>query len=167
MIYRKSQKMLTVFFGLAGIAVVALVITAVMQQSSNTEVVPDGPTVTVYKNPNCRCCTYWTRHLEKAGFDVDVRVDSNRRDVQIEYGITEDVAACHTGVVDGYVIEGHVPAADIRRLLEDRPDAAGLAVPGMPVGSPGMPGPNPQPFDVLLLKENGSTDVFQRYVPKQ
>lgn len=167
MINRKSQKILTVSLGFAGIAVVALIITAVMQQSSNTESISDDPTVTVYKDPNCRCCTYWTRHLEKAGFNVNVRATNDRRDVQVEYGITEDVAACHTGVVDGYVVEGHVPAADIRRLLEERLNAAGLAVPGMPVGSPGMPGPNPQPFEVLLLKKDGSTKVYRRYVPKE
>lgn len=168
MIKRKAQTLLTIFLGIASVAVVGLVIAAVMQSPSKAEdVVTGGPTVMVYKDPNCRCCTYWAQHLEQAGFDVDIRPANERAEMHEKYGISKELAACHTGVVDGYVIEGHVPAADIRRLLEERPDVAGLTVPGMPVGSPGMPGPNPKPFEVLLLTNDGTTEVYQRYVPKE
>lgn len=167
MIKRNTQTLLTAFLGVASVAVVGLVITAVMQSPSKAEDVTGGPMVTVYKDPNCRCCAYWAQHLEQAGFDVDIRPASERDEMHEQYGISTELAACHTGVVDGYVIEGHVPAADIRRLLEERPDIAGLTVPGMPVGSPGMPGPNPEPFEVLLLTNDGTTEVYQRYVPKE
>lgn len=97
-----------------------------------------GPALTMHKDPNCGCCTAWADHMEAAGFAVESIDSHDMRRVKIEHGLTPELASCHTATVEGYVIEGHVPAADIRRLLEERPDVAGLAVPGMPHGSPGM-----------------------------
>ncbi len=116
--------------------------------------------VTVYKSPTCGCCKLWVQHLEENGFKVTAY---NVRDVtpyKIQNGLTPQLASCHTAVVDGYVIEGHVPAADIKRLLTERPQARGLVVPGMPMGSPGMEGPRSDPYDVLLLDRDGATSVY-------
>ena len=94
--------------------------------------------VHVYKNPSCGCCTAWVEHLKTAGFAVDVTETDDTAAVRKRHGMPERLAGCHTGVVEGYVLEGHVPAADVKRLLAAKPQAVGLAVPGMPVGSPGM-----------------------------
>lgn len=124
-----------------------------------------GADVIVYKHPQCGCCAAWVRHMEQAGFDVSVRDEIDPEERWTQHGIPEELGSCHTATVGGYVIEGHVPAEDVYRLLEERPDVRGLAVPGMPVGSPGMEGPNPQPFEVLLLKEGGEVEVYRRHVP--
>ncbi len=119
------------------------------------------PVITVYKTPTCGCCKMWNAHLEQAGFTVKSVDLPHLNEVKAEYGIPPALQSCHTGVVDGYVIEGHVPAEDIKRLLAEQPEAAGLTVPGMPVGSPGMevPGQPAQPYDVLLVS-NGQTSVY-------
>ena len=102
-------------------------------------------------------------HLRANGFRVKpINVDDTSA-VRRRYGISDALAGCHTAVVEGYAIEGHVPAREIRRLLKERPKAKGLAVPGMPAGSPGMPSDKPQPYDVLLVKTDGTTTVFQSY----
>lgn len=111
--------------------------------------------VRVHNDPNCGCCSGWVRHLEAAGFAVTVKETSNLRVVRKRLGVPADLAACHTAEVDGYVLEGHVPAVAVQRLLEKRPAAIGLAVPGMPVGSPGMEGGEPQPYDVVLFGASG------------
>ena len=120
-----------------------------------------GPVATVYKSPTCGCCSLWGRHLEQEGFEV-VAVDrTDMTVVKDSLGVPGDLASCHTAVIDGYVVEGHVPAASIRRLLEERPEARGLAVPGMPLGSPGMEqGDLRQSYDVLLVDRNGEAVVF-------
>lgn len=121
---------------------------------------PDAQTVTVYKNPSCTCCSAWADHMRKAGFRV-VTIDTNNLDVvKRRYGVAPEHAACHTALVNGYVIEGHVPAADVRRLLAERPSITGLAVPGMPVGSPGMEGVYKQRYQVLAFNRGKSTTVF-------
>lgn len=120
----------------------------------------ETPVVEVYKSPTCGCCGMWVAHLESNGFQVrsiDVR---SMTPVRRQAGVPRGVASCHTALVDGYVVEGHVPAEDIRRLLAERPDVAGIGVPGMPIGSPGMEGPNPQPYDVLAFDEDGSLTHF-------
>ncbi len=99
-------------------------------------------------------------HLQESGFDVTVHETPDLESVKAEHGIGEEFAACHTALVDGYVVEGHVPAEDIKRMLEERPDVIGLVVPGMPIGSPGMEGPNPQPYDVLAFDGDGSVTHF-------
>ena len=120
----------------------------------------------VSKSPACGCCSKWVEHMRDNGHEVtanDVDYDSLAR-LKRQAGIGEDLGACHTAKVDGYVIEGHVPAEDIERLLQEKPDALGLAVPGMPVGSPGMEvGDEVEPYDVLLVRKDGSTEVFSRH----
>ena len=124
---------------------------------------PSLPTVTVYKSPTCGCCTSWVEHLRESGFAVETVDTDDVQSVKAEHGVPQGLQSCHTGVVDGYVVEGHVPAADVKRLLAERPEAAGLAVPGMPVGSPGMEqGDTVQPYDVLLVGD-GEPSVFARH----
>src|SRR5437879_4460017 len=113
------------------------------------------PNILVHKDPNCGCCTGWVRHLKDAGFAVTVHETTDLQPVRKRLGVPADLAACHTAEVGGYVLEGHVPAVAVRRLLEKRPAATGLAVPGMPAGSPGMEGGVPQPYDVVLFGASG------------
>ncbi len=120
------------------------------------------PVVSVYKSPTCGCCNGWVEHMEEAGFVVEAHDVSDVATVKQENHVPGGLQSCHTAIVDGYVIEGHVPAEDISQLLAERPDVAGLAVPGMPVGSPGMEiAGNPgQPFDVISFDVDGNMDVF-------
>ncbi len=124
------------------------------------------PTIHVVKDPGCPCCTAWIDYLRDSGFDVSFE-ERSIEDLELykrEKGIPPTVASCHTATVDGYVLEGHVPAADIRRLLNDRPQALGLAVPGMPYGSPGMgPETEREAYDVILIGADGSTSIFTSY----
>ena len=123
-------------------------------------------TVEVWKAPTCGCCKDWIRHLESNGFKVQVH-DSGNIAARSRLGIPMRLGSCHTALIEGYAIEGHVPARDIRRLLSERPSALGLAVPGMPIGSPGMDGPEyggrKDVYDVLLLAKGKSASVFQAY----
>jgi len=126
-----------------------------------------GPSVLeVWKSPTCGCCKDWIRHLESSGFQVKVR-DTGNSAPRARLGIPMRLGSCHTAQVEGYAIEGHVPAREIRRLLGERPSALGLAVPGMPIGSPGMDGPaygsRADPYDVLLVAKDGSTTSYQTY----
>lgn len=114
----------------------------------------------------CACCHAWARHLREAGHEVVVKdlAMGQLMKMKLDAGIPAALTACHTARVEGYLIEGHVPEREIRRLLDERPEALGLVVPGMPVGSPGMEsGSKREPFEVLLLKKDGSTEVFGRY----
>ena len=124
------------------------------------------PRVEVWKDPNCGCCQDWVRHLQANGFEVRVH-DNGNAAARARLGVAERWGSCHTASVGGYAIEGHVPAGDIHRLLKERPQAIGLSVPGMPVGSPGMDAPayggRQDPFDVLLLQHGGQARVFRSY----
>lgn len=124
------------------------------------------PLVEVWKSPTCGCCKDWIKHLEADGFKVRVFETGNTA-MRGRLGIPAQLGSCHTARVGGYAVEGHVPARDIRRLLEERPAAVGLAVPAMPVGSPGMDGPEyggrRDPYDVLLIAQGGRSSVFQSY----
>ena len=124
---------------------------------------PSRVLVEVWKDPDCGCCQDWVRHLESNGFAVKVNAGGNDA-MRARLGIPPQLGSCHTGLVGGYAVEGHVPAADIRRLLKERPQAVGLAVPGMPVGSPGMDGAvygnRRDPYDVLLVPRAGAPRVF-------
>lgn len=119
----------------------------------------------VYKTPSCGCCVAWVTHLEQNGFDVVAHDVPKTGSYRLKYGVPPDMASCHTAVVEGYALEGHVPAQEIRRLLSEKPKALGLAVPGMPVGTPGMEveGTRRDAFDVVLFGEAGSRHVYQHY----
>jgi hypothetical protein len=124
------------------------------------------PLVEVWKDPECGCCKDWVAHLVKSGFDVKVNETGNNA-ARSALGIPVSLGSCHTAKVDGYAFEGHVPAKEMKRILRERPKAVGLAVPGMPVGSPGMDGAiykgRKDPYDVLLVLLDQSTSVYQSY----
>jgi len=121
-------------------------------------------TITVYKTPTCGCCGIWVNHLKSNGFQVIVKEVPNTAEYQRKYGVPAALESCHTAIVDGYTIEGHVPAAEIQRLLKERPKAKGLAVPGMPLGSPGMEaGGRSDRYSVLLFQADGKTTVYKEY----
>lgn len=122
-----------------------------------------APVIEVYKSAACGCCQAWIEHLEANGFKVRTRNVANPSDYRQKFGIPEQLGSCHTGVVAGYAIEGHVPASDIKRLLAEKPKARGLAVPAMPHGSPGMEGGRNDPYDVLLVQANGKSSVYKHY----
>ena len=125
-----------------------------------------GPAIHVMKDPNCGCCSAWIEILENDGFAVTTErsLGTLLMRYKLENGIPQEMASCHTGSIEGYMIEGHVPVADIRRLLEERPEAVGLAVPGMPYGSPGMgPESEREAYDVFLIRRDGSTELFTSY----
>jgi hypothetical protein len=125
-----------------------------------------APVVQVWKDPNCGCCKDWILHLENNGFRSQV-FDTGNTAMRARLGMPQQLGSCHTALIQGYVIEGHVPAREIQRLLRERPKALGLTVPRMPVGSPGMDGPayggRKDPYEVLLVARDGSTAVFQSY----
>ena len=116
--------------------------------------------VTIYKSPTCGCCTKWVSYLERQGFETEVVSTTDLASVHAENGVPHALGSCHTAVVEGYVLEGHVPAAEIERLLRERPAVVGLAVPGMRAGSPGMEGPVRQRYDVLAFQKDGAYVVF-------
>lgn len=119
--------------------------------------------VEVWKDPNCGCCEGWVRHMREAGFEVAAQDVADLAAVKRAHGVPEALWSCHTARVEGYVVEGHVPAADVRRLLAERPRAAGLSAPGMPASAPGMDQPG-QPYEVVLFGlEGGGERVFARH----
>ena len=124
-----------------------------------------GPAIQVYKDPSCGCCALWVDHLRKAGFVATVTDVADMTAIKDKRGVPRQARSCHTAVVDGYVVEGHVPVEDVQRLLKQRPAVAGLGVPGMPIGSPGMEvaGMKPQPYDVLAFDKSGRTTVFSSH----
>lgn len=144
--------------GGTGIALTLLATPAIAQFSK--------PLVEVWKSPTCGCCNDWIKHLEANGFQVK-GYDKGNIAMRKELGMPIKYGSCHTAKVNGYVIEGHVPAREIHRLLKERPNALGLSVPDMPIGSPGMDGPEyggqVDPYDVLLVQKNGSATVFASY----
>lgn len=120
------------------------------------------PLVTVYKGPACGCCGEWVKHLQASGFLVETRVVDDAMAIRRKYGVPDELSSCHTAIVGGYAIEGHVPAADIKRLLREKTRAQGLAVPGMVAGSPGMDQGVPQPYATIVFDERGSK-IFERH----
>ena len=128
------------------LAVSAWVLTSVLVQASE---------ITVYKSPSCGCCKKWVSHLRNNGLKVIAIDVKSVVPYKIKHGVTQPLASCHTALVGGYTIEGHVPAADIKRLLKNRPKVKGLTVPGMPMGTPGMEGPRKDAYDVLTFDANG------------
>lgn len=123
----------------------------------------DGAKMVMYQNPACGCCGLWVAHMEEAGFEVEVNPTPELNRIKEENGITAETAGCHTAFVDGYIVEGHVPARDVIRMLQERPDIAGITVPGMPMGSPGMEGSYSDRYDVLTFDDEGKTTVYASY----
>src|SRR6266852_3842234 len=142
-----------------GIAALALVMPSVSAFAQT-------PAILVHKDPDCGCCAGWVRHLKDAGFAVTVEETADLQVVRKRLGVPADLAACHTAEIAGYVIEGHVPASAVRRFLKERPDATGLAVPGMPAGSPGMEGGASQRYNAVLFGAAGRRTFMQFVGPE-
>lgn len=173
---RPSWKVVWIGIGAALAAVVAVGVAVLAGRAdeaagypasavSQTESRPSGyawPVIDVYKDPTCGCCSKWVEHLQDQGFTVRTTDTRDLAAFKASHGVPSQVRSCHTALVDGYVIEGHVPSSDVKRLLSGRPPIAGLAVPGMPIGSPGMEvsGAKAQPYDVMAFDKDGSTRVF-------
>ncbi|HSD41323.1 MAG TPA: DUF411 domain-containing protein [Burkholderiales bacterium] len=123
------------------------------------------PEMVVYKSPTCGCCTDWVKHLRANGFAVKTVEVNDLGPVRQRFGVPDRLASCHTAVIGGYAVEGHVPAAAVKRLLAEKPSVVGISVPGMPNGSPGMEGPKPEPFSAVVFDERGNARVFESYRP--
>jgi hypothetical protein len=149
----KSKQLASMIGG----SVVAVI--AIFWSSPTTAAVP---TVTVFKSQACECCSAWVEHLEDSGFTVAVTETEALQAIKAEHGVGSHLASCHTALIDGYVVEGHAPADDIKSMLRDAPDIVGLAVPGMIIGTPGMevPGQLARPYQVLAFDEQGETIVY-------
>jgi len=142
----------------SGVSVVGLTLVGVLATTGPT--MGQSPKMVVYKRVECGCCGHWVNHVKAAGFRVSVRNRSDLIDIKDRYGITPALMSCHTAVVEGYAVEGHVPADVIQRLLRDRPAVVGIAVPGMPAGSPGMEGLVRESYNVLTFDRSGRTRVY-------
>lgn len=141
----------------AGLAVAAGLTAAIAAQPVQ------AAEITVYKSPWCGCCGQWIDHMRAQGHRVAIRDMENLEAVKKMSGVPEAMQSCHTAIVAGYVVEGHVPAADVARLLAERPKAKGLAVPGMPGGAPGMESAAAEPYEVMLFQRDGNAQVFSRH----
>ena len=126
----------------------------------SAELASSNPSVTVYKDPNCGCCSKWVEYMKKNGFNVTAIDTSDVASVKAKYGIAQELHSCHTAVIGDYAVEGHVPAEEIHRMLKEKPTIAGLAVPGMPTGSPGMEGAIKEKYDILTFDRAGKTTVY-------
>jgi hypothetical protein len=153
-----NSKRITRGLWIAGAALTTVVL---VQLSSSAQ---QKPTLSVFKTATCGCCSKWVDHMKANGFDVAVQDVADISAVKEKLGVAPEIGSCHTAQVGGYVIEGHVPAASVQRLLKEKPKVAGLAVPGMPAGSPGMevPGGHQEPFAILTFDKSGKTNVFER-----
>ncbi len=125
----------------------------------------EQPSIEVYKEATCGCCAKWVDHLRRNGFATTIKNVDDMDPVKARFGVPRQAESCHTAVVGGYVIEGHVPASDIKRLLAERPAVKGLAVPGMPIGSPGMEGVGAKPYNVFSFDAQGRPEVFSTQKP--
>lgn len=120
--------------------------------------------IVVYRSPTCGCCSKWLKHLENNGFIVKDKVTEDMAAIKEKYGVPNNMASCHTAIVDKYVIEGHVPAADIQSLLKTKPQVVGISVPAMPAGTPGMEmGGRKDPFKVIAFDKEGQLQIFNSY----
>lgn len=145
----------------------ALVGAAVLAQPLRALAASSANQITVWKTPSCGCCHEWVAHLRKSGFEVITHDVEDTAPVRQKFGLNAKFASCHTARLGNYVLEGHVPAKELRRLLREQPKALGLAVPGMPIGSPGMEmGDSLDAYDVLLVLVDGSSRVYQSYPAK-
>lgn len=144
-------------FYLIGMAALLLIGGILITRGSDAQELPE---ITVYKSPTCGCCSKWVTHLEDNGFEVDSIDTPDMRQIKVRYGVPGDLSSCHTALVDGYLVEGHVPADVIKKMIEERPDAKGITVPGMPIGSPGMEGDTVENYQVILFDRNGGRSVY-------
>jgi hypothetical protein len=128
-----------------------------------TRALATSPVVVFYRNPGCGCCEAWSKLMAEAGMPVEMRDSDDLNAFQEGRNIPADLRGCHAGMIGGFAVSGHVPPADIKRLLAEKPDAVGLAVPGMPAGSPGMEGGGQDPYEVVLFHKDGTREVFARY----
>ena len=148
---KKAVKMIGSVFMLAGLLQTSVLIA------------DELPKVTVYKSPTCGCCKKWVKHMRDNGFEVKTHDMQNIKSIKSMSGVRNEFASCHTATVGGYVIEGHVPASDVKRLLTEKPKVRGLTVPGMVMGSPGMEGPRKDKYQVLSFDDKGITGVYANY----
>lgn len=146
---------------MAGRTLLHVMSAALLSTSLTAHAAP--PVIHVYKTEYCGCCTEWVKHLEKNGLTVKAKNVESPMDYRAKFGIPDNLGSCHSGMVQGYALEGHVPAAEIKRLLAEKPKAKGLAVPSMPMGSPGMEGHRKDAYNVLLVKADGSYSIYQHY----
>lgn len=144
-----------IFWGGSLAALLAVLGLLAAQQSVAADIV-------VYKSPTCGCCGKWVKHMEDAGFSVDVEDVRDLAPIKRELGVPGRMQSCHTAKVGDYIVEGHVPADLVKRMLDEKPDIKGLAVPGMPMGSPGMEGPRKDPYNVMAVGNDGRTSVYAR-----
>ena len=153
----------TLFFLVLGVGFTAIIVLGFGlrpdAQSQQTEMV-------VYLSPTCGCCMKWVEHMEEAGFSVEPRKMRDMGSIKEQLGVPRSASSCHTAVIDGYVVEGHVPAPIVRRFIEEKPDLPGIAVPGMPIGSPGMEGPNARPYEVVTFNAQDTTGVYALVDPR-
>ena len=150
-------------FAVAALAISGIGLGLAAQQKATT---PSATKVIVYKTPTCGCCSQWVTHLQANGFEVEANNvgDAQLRAIATSAGVTDDLASCHTAKIGNYAVEGHVPAADIQRMLKEKPAIAGIAAPGMPMGSPGMEqGGRKEPFDVIAFTKDGKRSVFAKH----
>ena len=132
--------------------------------SASMGLAADANKVEVYKSPSCGCCSLWVEHMKNSGFEVEIHNVRNVTPFRERFGVPDSAASCHTALVGGYAIEGHVPAADVKRLLREKPKATGIAVPGMVQGSPGMEsGQGKDPYNVVLFNASGRTTIFSAH----
>lgn len=148
---------------LGGISLLAIVAVLVLFNPKPIEADTTLPVVTVYKSPTCGCCGKWVKHMEKNGFKVVTKNRNNLTPIKKQFGIKQEFQSCHTAKIGNYVVEGHVPAADIKRMLKEKPAIVGLAVPGMPMGSPGMEGHRKDNYNVLTINKGNATTVFSNH----
>ena len=150
--------MRTLLIGMTGVLILSAAV--VGQQQAKPNPIP----ISVYKSPACGCCAQWVDYMRKNGFDPKVQDVDNIGALKLKLGVREEFSSCHTTEVGGYIVEGHVPVESVQRLLKDRPKIAGIAVPGMPAGSPGMevPSGKKDPYNVLAFTSDGKTTVFDR-----
>lgn len=144
------------------ILLAAFVVPADAAQQGNKPASSGGQAITVYRTATCGCCGLWVDHLKGAGFNPTVHMVNSMSEAPPHKRVPAALHSCHTATLEGYIVEGHVPADVIRQLLAERPKVLGIAVPGMPLGSPGMESPKPQPYEVLTFDENGRTTVYAR-----
>jgi hypothetical protein len=152
---------MALFFAILPLSVEAQQTAVAVLPSLNSEPLPD---IAIYRSESCGCCTKWGEHVEKEGFTIQDKVIENMEAFKQANGITPELSSCHTAIVDDYVVEGHVPAASIKKMLHERPDIRGLTAPGMPMGSPGMEttGVKAEPFDVLAIAYDGTITTFDQ-----